>query len=98
MSSRRDYGYGLTAETFRKVCCAVLGNISNSFSKFTSFTLIKKYLFSKLIIARITQLTFTCSKSTIETIEKGVKYVQTYFTPFSTVCIVDFEQVNVSRE
>ena len=23
-----------------------------------------------------TQLTFTCSKSTIETIEKGVKYVQ----------------------
>ena len=44
MSSRRDYGYGLTAETFRKVCCAVLGNISNSFSKFTSFTLIKKYL------------------------------------------------------
>ena len=25
-----------------------------------------------------TQLTFTCSKSTIETLEKGVKYVQTY--------------------
>ena len=24
----------------------------------------------------ITQLTFTCSKSTIETLEKGVKYVQ----------------------
>ena len=23
-----------------------------------------------------TQLTFTCSKSTIETLEKGVKYVQ----------------------
>ena len=64
------------------------------------------------------QLTFTCSKSTIETLEKGVKYVQinhkdikttsmtsfwclycwllTYFTPFSSVSIVDFEQVNVS--
>ena len=24
----------------------------------------------------LTQLTFTCSKSTIETLEKGVKYVQ----------------------
>ena len=30
-----------------------------------------------------TQLTFTCSKSTIKTLEEGVKYV-------------DFEQVNVS--
>ena len=36
MSSRRDYGYGLTAETFRKVCCAVLGNINNSFLNVTS--------------------------------------------------------------
>ena len=27
MSSRRDYGYGLTAETFRKVCCATLGTV-----------------------------------------------------------------------
>ena len=25
---------------------------------------------------KITQLTFTCSKPTIETLEKGVKYVQ----------------------
>ena len=25
---------------------------------------------------QLTQLTFTCSKSTIETLEKGVKYVQ----------------------
>ena len=24
----------------------------------------------------LTQLTFTCSKSTVETLEKGVKYVQ----------------------
>ena len=34
----------------------------------------------------------------METLEKGVKYVQSqqYFTPFSSVSIVDFEQVNVS--
>ena len=25
---------------------------------------------------QLSQLTFTCSKSTIETVEKGVKYVQ----------------------
>ena len=48
-------------------------------------------------------------KSTIETLEKGVKYVRiltsfwyfycellTYFTPFSSVSNVDFEQVNIS--
>ena len=28
----------------------------------------------------VTQLTFTCSKPTVETIEKGVKYVQNYHT------------------
>ena len=27
-------------------------------------------------LRHVTQLTFTCSKSTIETLEKGVKYVQ----------------------
>ena len=27
-------------------------------------------------IERTTQLTFTCSKSTVETLEKGVEYVQ----------------------
>ena len=59
-----------------------------------------------------TQLTFTfsyhgtiiwtiivpCSKSRVETPQKGVKYVHcklwTYFTSFSTVFIIDFEQVN----
>ena len=35
------------------------------------------------------QPTFTCSNSTIETLEKGA-------TPFSSVSIVDFEHVNVS--
>ena len=49
---------------------------------------------------RVTQLTFTCSKSTIETLEKGVEYVQkgnnentrtTSMTLFSTVSIVYFD-------
>ena len=46
------------------------------------------------------QLTFTCSKSTIETLERGVKYVKsTIKTPErrhlhrSGVFIVNFEQV-----
>ena len=56
-----------------------------------------------------TQVMYTCSKSTIETIENGMKYAQsslnnirtTLMTPSgifkgSTVSIVDFEQVNVS--
>ena len=29
-----------------------------------------------LEVSLLTQLAFTCSKSTIETLEKGVKYVQ----------------------
>ena len=52
------------------------------------------------------ELTFTCSKSIIETLEKDMKWnVQTfrcfYFEHishlFSSVSIVDFKQVNVSR-
>ena len=57
----------------------------------------------------ITQLTFTCSKSTISTLEDGVlEDVQSsgvfivnfehYAAPFSSVSIADFEQGNVSRE
>ena len=56
------------------------------------------------------QLTFTCSKSTIQTLEKVDDvideindvvlvifcYLWTYFTIFSTVYIYNFEQVNVS--
>ena len=30
----------------------------------------------RLCMKEVTQLTFTCSNSTIETLEKGVKYVQ----------------------
>ena len=75
------------------------------------------YSFWEKVLA---QLTFTCSKLTIETLEKGVKYIQinnkntktmsltsfwcfycklwTYFSSFSSACIVNFEQVNVSWE
>ena len=51
---------------------------------------------NKIIVT--TQLIFTCSKSTIETLEKRMKYCKlwTYFTTFSCVSIVDFEHVNVS--
>ena len=46
----------------------------------------------------ITQPTFTSSKSTIETLEKGVKYVQklTIKTPELRVSIVNFDKVNAS--
>ena len=75
----------------------------------------------------LSQQSFTCSKSTLETLEKGVKYVQvnkkkkqerfhdvvlvfllltllfwylycwllTLFTPFSSVSIINFEQVKI---
>ena len=60
----------------------------------------------------INQLTFTSSKSTIETLEKGVKYVQTFDVTdiglvfllltlnkfHTTVSIINFEQVVVSLE
>ena len=60
------------------------------------------------------QLTITCSKLTIETLEYGVKYVQSYqlrqqkvinkdtrkaaFIPCAGVSIVSFEHVNVDWE
>ena len=62
---------------------------------------------SKLEI--ITQQMLTCSKSTIETLEKSVKYVNdvvlvfllltlNIIHTFSSVSIIEFEQVNVSWE
>ena len=43
------------------------------------------------------QPAITCSKSTIETAQQGVKNVHwTYFRPSSTVSVVDFEHVNAS--
>ena len=55
------------------------------------------------------QLTFTCSKSRTEAVEKSVKYVRSdvvlvfllltlnmFHTFFSAVSTIDFEQVNVS--
>ena len=38
--------------------------------------LLKSYELIKLLKLAVTQLKFTCSKSTIETLEKTVKYVQ----------------------
>ena len=73
---------------------------------------------STMLMLRPTQITFTCSNSTIETVKKvwnmfkfNNKNTRTlsltsfwcfivnfwsYFTPFSCIFIVDFEQVNVS--
>ena len=48
------------------------------------------------MLVKLSQLTFTCSKSTIETLEKSVKYVQSFNKVFLGVSIVDFEQINVS--
>ena len=60
----------------------------------------KRYTPSEYKLINITQLTFTCSKLTIETLEKGVFIVnfEHIFTPFSSVSVVDIEQVNVSWE
>ena len=44
-----------------------------------------------------THLTFTCSKSTMETLEKTLN-VQSWQLSFSSASIVDFEHVNVSCE
>ena len=58
--------------------------------------------FEKKKTQTLTQLKFTCSKSTIEALEKGARYVNyqfwTYFTPSFSVSTVDFKQVNVSWE
>ena len=57
--------------------------------------------------ALVSQVTFTCSKSQIAIVEKGVKYVDidlvfllltlNIFRTISSVSIGDFEQVNVSE-
>ena len=43
----------------------------------------------ELKLTKLTQLTFTCSKSTIATLEKSLKYVQS-----SGVFIVNFEHIS----
>ena len=75
-------------------------------------------LYSYVKTPYLTQQTFTCSKSIIETLEKGLTFVQgyqyqkdvievvlvslslslSYFTPFRSFPIVDFEQVNICWE
>ena len=43
-----------------------------------NYLLLRQYFILRSFTSKIvlTQLTFTCSKSTIETLEKGVRYVQ----------------------
>ena len=55
-----------------------------------------KYLFVLISNQQRLPSQHTCSRSTIETLEKGKKHMfkVTYFIPFS---IVDSEQVNISR-
>ena len=43
------------------------------------FVLIMRQNLALLIDVKVAQLTFTCSKPKIETLEKGVKYVQSQF-------------------
>ena len=53
------------------------------------------------MIKDTTQLTITCSKLTIETLEQGVKYVQVEnknTRTCSSVSIVNIEQVNAGWE
>ena len=56
----------------------------------------KRNDFSTFIISwPESQLTFTCSKSTIKTLQTGVFIVNFEYIVFSSVSTVDFEQVNV---
>ena len=82
----------------------------NSCGKSLSCWLVEKaILHSNLFINKshynISQSTFTCSKSAIETLKKWMKFTQIrqqkhqndgIDTPFASVYIVEFEQVNVS--
>ena len=43
-----------------------------------------------------TQLAISYSKLTIETLEQSLKYIWTYFTPCSSVSIINFEQENAA--
>ena len=55
-------------------------------------------IFCPFCFSDFSHLTFTCSKSTIETLEKSVKNDVTLFIllkTFSSVSAVDFQQVNV---
>ena len=70
----------------------------------TIWTISKSAVFRSVLQGTITwaakrfygwsQSAITCSKLPIETLEQGVKYLWTYFTRCSSVCIVNFEQVN----
>ena len=50
-------------------------------------------ILENLMLQEVTQLAFTCSNSTIETIEKGVKYIQRQWDRLG-VFIVNFEHIS----
>ena len=50
----------------------------------------KKVLQTTVGLHQLTQLTFTCSKSPIEALEKGVKYVQSYKKNTRTTSLTSF--------
>ena len=50
--------------------------INNGHGIWTDVKLEKRKKLLRNIKVHVSQLTFTCSKSTIKTLEKGVKYVQ----------------------
>ena len=52
--------------------------VDNKRSRATSSESVFKFIVAYTVFKKITQVTFTCSKATIETVEKGVKYVQSY--------------------
>ena len=50
-------------------------------------------ILENLMLQEVIQLAFTCSNSTIETIEKGVKYIQRQWDRLG-VFIVNFEHIS----
>ena len=67
------------------------------------FLLISWGVFQTQSNIKIAQLTFTCSTPTIETLERGLRsgvFIVNFehISPFSSVTIANFEQINVSWE
>ena len=55
---------------------SVFGHFSHSDKFAELLAVVGRYLIIARVIKRAPRHTFTCSKSTTETLEKGVKYVQ----------------------
>ena len=66
-------GFHWLYKTFCKRICKI--KIASTQIIWMQIVQIMKIIYPKFI-SQLSPLTFTCSKSTIETLEKGVKYVQ----------------------